>query len=484
MEKPRDHLVRGTAHKLAGIVVKSAAPVLTIALAHFFSREAFGAYVSLQLLALTLSRFCLLGLDKGIAWRLPQNAREGRDPHDQLGPAFGTAMRTGLLVALTASAAVVLLLQSAPAGLGAIRPAFAFLCLASIPPLVAVHYLGSALEGVFQPKYRVWIGEFSLYAAVPPIAIALRASGVGDIALPLAFLSSSMLGAVMMLLVARRRFGIGAMRRNGGLDPALRRYAWPQGISDLVSSVLLRLDLWMILWFLGPELAAVYAIMLTLSNAVRTIRQSFDSLLLPVISGMAHDDQRAKLAPAFGFTVGIVTIIQFFIALAVFFFPGEILSIAGRDYAVETQALLILLVGNLITGYFGLNAQVLAGLGKSAALMRQNLWVLALNFALNLWWIPLYGLTGAAAATAVAFLAQNLRLHLMQRRISGLALYSRPLWAQFALILAFAVCAFLLFPMVEPLPWTVRAAAFVAATLAYAPFALHLRRRTALPADF
>ena len=484
MSKQREHLERGTFHKLVGIVVKSAAPVLTIVLAHFFSRETFGSYVSLQLLALTLSRFCLLGLDKGIAWRLPQNARENRHPLDQLGSAFRAALGTSVLVASVAVGVFAVLLRADPAELDALRPSFTYLCLAAIVPLTVVHYLGAALEGVYQPKYRVWIGEFSLYAAVPPIALALRAAGMTHNALPLAFLLSASLSAVLLLRVALRRFGRGPLLPRGKVDAELRRYAWPQGVSDLVSSILLRLDLWMILWFLGPAPAAVYAVMLTLSNSVRTIRQSFDSLLLPVISGMGRDDQRAKLAPAFGFTVGIVTLIQFFIALAVFFFPGEILSIAGREYAVETQALLILLVGNLVTGFFGLNAQVLAGLGKSALLMRQNLWVLALNFGLNLWWIPMFGLEGAAAATAVAFLAQNARMYVLQRRLSGLALYSRPLWIQFGLILVFALCAFLLFPLIAPLPLAARAAAFVAACGLYLPFALRLRRRTALPPGF
>lgn len=485
MNTPRDHLVKGAAHKLTGVLVKAASPVLTILLAHVFARDVFGQYVSLQLLALTLARFCLLGLDKGIAWYLPQNVRENRPHAHQLGPAFFTALKTGLLVTAGALLVFFLMLRgsSAEAGaISAISPAFAWICMAAVPPLIVIHLLGAALEGAYLPKYRVWLGEFLLYAGIPPIAIALKRVGAGDLSLPLAFLLCATLCAALLLRAAARRFGIAALLPRGSLDRGLRGYAWPQGVSDLVSSVLLRLDLWMILLLLGPEHAAVYAIMLTLSNSVRTIRQSFDSLLLPVISGMDKDARRVNLRPAFNFTVGLVAIIQFFIALAVFFFPGEIMSIAGREYALEPHALLILLAGNLVTGFFGLNAQVLAGLGKSRLLMKINLGILALNFLLNLVWIPRFGLAGAATATVAAYLAQNLLFFVLQIRRSGQHLYSGLLWIQFAWIAGFVVAAFTVYPLVAGASVPERTAGMAAATLVYGTFAFYLRRRTSLRA--
>ncbi len=478
MSTPREHLVRGAAHKLAGVAVKAASPALTILLAHVFARDVFGQYVSLQLLALTLSRFCLLGLDKGITWYLPQNARENRTPAHQLGPAFLTALKTGILVTL--GTMLVITLMQRGGGAASIPPAFAWICMAAVLPMVVIHFLGSALEGVYLPKYRVWLGEFLLYAGIPPIAIALKHAGAGALSLPLAFLLCATLCALLLLRVAARRFGFTELLPRGRLDRGLRAYSWPQGVSDLVSSVLLRLDLWMILFFLGPEYAAIYAIMLTLSNSVKTIRQSFDSLLLPVISGMDKEGQRASLKPAFNFTVGIVTIIQFFIALAVFFFPGEVMSVAGREYALEPHALLILLAGNLVTGFFGLNAQVLAGLGKSRLLMKINLGILALNFVLNLLWIPRFGLAGAASATVAAYLVQNLLFYVLQVRRSRIHLYSGPLWIQALLIAGFAAASFTLYPAVSEAALAERAGGFALTALLYGAFALYLRKRTAL----
>ncbi len=484
MNTTRDQLVRGTAHKLIGVLIKSASPVLTIVLAHFFARDVFGQYVSLQLLALTLSRLCLLGLDKGMAWYLPQNARKLRPPAHQLGEAFLTALVTGAIV--TAIAVLLFLFTPWSAGsektLG-ISPAFSALCLASILPLVAVNFLGPALEGIFQPKYRVWFGEFLLYAAVPPIAIALSRLGAGDLALPAAFLASASLCAILLLRAASRHFGSGAVRPRGRIDRARLAYSWPQGVSDFIASLLLRVDLWMILYLLGPESAAVYAIMLTLSNGVKTIRQNFDSLLLPVISGMDGETRARMLRPAFGFTVGIVTIIQYFIALAVFFFPREILSVAGREYALEPLALLVLLAGNLVNGFFGLNAWVLAGMGASGVLLRLNLATLALNVLLNLWLIPRHGLVGAASATVMALLVQHALLYFLQVRRSGQRLYSGPLWIQFALILAFGACAFLLYPVVGGAGIGSRLAGFSVLALAYGGFAWYLRKRTRMRRD-
>jgi O-antigen/teichoic acid export membrane protein len=407
MNKPRDYLIKGTFHKLLGVFIKSISPVLTIFLAHFFSRETFGQYVSMQLMALTLSRLCLLGLDKGISWYIPRNVRENRHPAHQLGAGLYTALKTSAGVTVAALLALAAWQMFHTPAEPSISPFFGYLCFASIPALVVVQYMGPALEGSFQPGYRVWIGEFLLYAGVPPIALALRFLGLGRVALPLAFLLSAGLCAVLLLAAALRHFQRPLALPRDKLSSELRRYALPQGVSDLLSSLILRVDLWMVLFFLGPGLTAVYAIMLTLSNSVKTIRQSFDSLLLPVISRMAKSDRKTELAPAFRFTVGIVTLIQFFIALAVFFFPGEILTIAGKQYSVQPQALLILLVGNLVGGFFGLNAQVLSGMGRSVRLMHVNFGVLALNALLDLWWIPRFGLAGAAAASTFALLAPS-----------------------------------------------------------------------------
>src|SRR5690606_37195283 len=148
MSDPKQYLVRGTLHKLAGVLVKSASPVLTVLLAHFFSQGTFGQYVSLQLMALTLSRLALLGLDKGIAWHIPQNLRAHRPLGHQLGPVLGTALKSSLVVTTGAFLVAFLLLRSGVGGLSAVSPWFAFLCFAATPFLTVIHYSGTALEGV------------------------------------------------------------------------------------------------------------------------------------------------------------------------------------------------------------------------------------------------------------------------------------------------------------------------------------------------
>lgn len=221
----------------------------------------------------------------------------------------------------------------------------------------------------------------------------------------------------------------------------------------------------MVLALLGPDKSAIYAIMVVLSNGVKTIRQNFDSLVVTVVSKMNRKDISAELKPVFSYTINIVTLIQLFIALAILFLPKEILMIAGKNYSHSPQALSILLIGNLINGVLGANGLVLLGIGKSKLALYINAISLSVNIVGNLLLIPSYGIFGAATASVIAILVQNTLCFISLFIITKKHFYEKHLLLNIVLIALFSYTVFTQFTTIQLLDFSDRITYFGLATL-------------------
>lgn len=98
---------------------------------------------------------------------------------------------------------------------------------------------------------------------------------------------------------------------------------------------------------------------------------------------------------AFAATIPVTVIIWFFGARL-------ITTLYGPDYISALTPLLILLVGQTVSAFFGAVGSVLTMCGKENHNMRILFVSAGLNIVLNLMLIPIYGTIGAAVATAVS----------------------------------------------------------------------------------
>jgi O-antigen/teichoic acid export membrane protein len=160
----------------------------------------------------------------------------------------------------------------------------------------------------------------------------------------------------------------------------------------------------MVLVFLGPEKAGVYGIMVTVSNALQTIRVGFTPILTPVVAGMDKDRLHTDLKPVFTYCVSMITLIQLVVGFFIVLFPEEILSIAGSDFIVQPETLGILLLVHLLSGFFGLTSTIMNGIGKSLYTLKMNIVSLVIALVSGYFLVPKFGLVGAA----LSMLAYNL----------------------------------------------------------------------------
>ncbi len=471
-------LESSTLYTFVGTGLKVVSPLLTVVVARVFGKEAFGIYVSTQLWVLTMSRVAVLGLDKGLHWFIPQNKLEGRPPALGLVSSAWKSLAIGALIAAVVVGGSALGLQRFFSGLKGLSALEISLYIVSLLPWVWLHLFAGASEGNRKPQYKIFINEFAVYTAAPLISLVLDACGVSPaVSLPVGLVLANLFGVLAYWPLLRRMFPDLRWRDFSPIPKKLLSYSIPLGVSEVVTAFLLRADLWMVLALLGPEYAGVYAVMVTISNGLRTIRQGYNPILLPVVAGMGSDRLKSDLKPVYSYCVAMVTMIQLVIGFFIVLFPDETMMIAGKDYVVEPQVLGILLVGNLINGMFGLAGAVINGLGKSRFMLMMNAVTLVFALACNRLLIPAFGMAGAAVSTMLYQSLQSVWMNVYLRRM-GYWPYSRSLLAQVAWAAAMILLYVALNEWISPdLPAKAAVYALVFAGLVATFFAQGLRAR-------
>lgn len=96
------------------------------------------------------------------------------------------------------------------------------------------------------------------------------------------------------------------------------------------------------------------------------------------------------------------------ILVLIMIFPSFFLRLFGEDFEIGITAMIILLVGQFINGISGSVGYLLQMTGKQNIFQIILFFALIINIILNALLIPLYGITGAAIATAVSTVFWNM----------------------------------------------------------------------------
>ena len=258
-------------------------------------------------------------------------------------------------------------------------------------------------------------------------------------ALPLGLLIGQICGFLLHFILVQKQFPEMPLIPVKKISKALLVYSLPLGFNEFVSSFLIRSSLWMVMLFLGPEKAGAYGIMVTISNALQTIRVGFTPILTPVVAGMDKDRLHTDLKPVYSYCVSMVTYIQLLIGFFIILFPNEILNIAGNDFIVQPETLGILLLVHLLAGFWGMAIVIMNGLGKSLYTLKMNIFSLGIALGSGYFLVPAYGLVGAALSmlcyNVVAMIWNNVYLAKM-----GLWPYSSKLINRFVWICVLIAC--------------------------------------------
>ena len=180
----------------------------------------------------------------------------------------------------------------------------------------------------------------------------------------------------------------------------------------MLSSSILLLIAWsdtiMIGIFKTEADVGVYNVALKLAMITGIVLGAVNSIVAPKLSETFNNNRLDEFRELVKQSTRIIFFCTLPILIILFLFPELLLSFFGTEFMIAKTTLLILLVGQVGNAMSGSVGYILQMTGKEKTVQNILLITLIINILLNLYFIPRYGIEGAAFSSAFSLLFWNL----------------------------------------------------------------------------
>ena len=221
------------------------------------------------------------------------------------------------------------------------------------------------------------------------------------------------------------------------LDLPLVRFAIPQSLNATFSTFITNVDVIMLGYFgLAEPLIFAYGMGAQIVRNIRQIKLLMSEPLGPVVARLHGHHDPAAISEYFSMVTRWITTVGFPVTLAVTVLRLDVLHLFDAAYDGSTVVMLLLLVPPFLAISCGLAGNIIIMTGHSMWNLFNAIVVAAVNIALNIVFIPRYGLTGAALATVIASTTLSALELIEVRRLLGVALIPAKIYKPYVAIAA------------------------------------------------
>jgi len=260
-------------------------------------------------------------------------------------------------------------------------------------------------------RYRVYVNDLfqnilKLVAIVILLALGFGVLGAA-IGWVLAIIAMSFLAAYFL---ERRVFSIFNTKiKSIPMERELFSFSWPLMFVGVLALITGLTDTLMLGYFESTYDVGIYNAALPTASLMGIAAGSFAIIFMPVISELYSKDKIEELRKTYSTVTKWIVSLVFPGFLLMFLFSRPILRILwGSEYVIGAIALSILAFGYLISACAGLSGGVISAFGRTKQILGIGSVGASANFALNLYLIPLYGINGAAVATASSIIVTSI----------------------------------------------------------------------------
>lgn len=429
-------ILRGAFSTAFGFVIRLGARFLFLFVAgRLFGAGLFGAYsiavavleASVGLTGLSLKKTLFQLLDRNVeAGQLEtESKRAGR-------PDFHIVLDAALLVVM-ASAGVAALIMGATTLVPREVAGSAATALFWIAPMIAGQALADVLFAATRWKHvvkyevvgRSVVEPYSLLTGT----VVAYSLGFDHTGLIIGYWVGNVMLNAYALYAVRRSFPHFALRsyRPGRRLFALLRELLPNTGTDVINGIFTRLDLYLVGIFLGNHWAGIYGMAQQLRTPLRHARQSFDSLLVPMVARTLSVSGQARTVTALATAARLILSVQTAFLVAFVAVGGQLLELFGPGFSAGYVALILLTVAEAVQGTFGLGDFLFVYLRpKTGLLIMAASFVVCVAAAIS--FTPRFGIAGAAGAVLLATMVQAALRRLVLRAQLGVRAPLTPLW--------------------------------------------------------
>ena len=270
-----------------------------------------------------------------------------------------------------------------------------------------------SVEAAPSPDFQVGVGTSTL---------ELQAGSSAQVAVTCAILATLLTTLYQLAAIVPP-----AMEEVRGVAPRYRLREWvavslPIFLVDGFFYLHTNADILMIGWFMEPQDVAVYFATLKLLALVHFVYFAVKAGVAQRYAQYAHGGDRDRLAAFARETVSWTFWPSLAMAAAMLALGKPMLALFGEGFEAGYPLLVPLMAGVVARAFVGPAESLLTMSGHQNACASVFAVTLAVNLALNLTLIPLWGLWGAALATATAMVVEALLLALAVRRRLGIVM--------------------------------------------------------------
>lgn len=197
-------------------------------------------------------------------------------------------------------------------------------------------------------------------------------------------------------------------------------YSAPLMVVGFVQQMMMWADTIMVGYFMEPSDVGIYNAVVRVAMASTILLYVVNTTMTPLISKACAKKNYQQVADIFHVSVYALTIISFPVFFLMIVFSGEIVNLFGEEFKAGSVPLIVLLAGQFVNVLSGPSGYVLTLSGREKVEVMNIFITFVMNVSLNILLIPIYGLTGAAIATASSLTLVNVFRVAQNKRIIGL----------------------------------------------------------------
>ena len=445
-------LARGAYTNLLGMMGKLLLPVTFVVITRLFGPDTMGMFLLASMLLDMVANLTVSGINDGVLMLATRSDEDetapGRDLYQILANGFAISLAIAVaLVVFSRVGAPDLLAQyyRSEFDLAALVQVMAL----ALPFRVISVVVIASTKVQMTMKWDALLNGFArsgflLVACV--VAYFVEPSLIG---LAWAYVATWAAIGVIALFVFPVYYRYAALLRELGrlrLSGPLIRFAVPQNLNMAFSTFATNLDIVMLAYFqVAPALLGFYGIAAQIVRNVRQVKLIFSGAYAPMIVRLHMKGDTEGMNRTFSMVSRWAITIALPISLIIVFFRSELMQIFDSSFTGDTTFMLLLLVGPLLGCGVGLASNIVVMTGHSKWNLFNSLTAAAINTALNFLFIPRYGLTGAALATAISSIIVTSIRAIEARVLVGATLVPREIYKPLVAGLASATVPMLIF---------------------------------------
>jgi O-antigen/teichoic acid export membrane protein len=210
-------------------------------------------------------------------------------------------------------------------------------------------------------------------------------------------------------------------------------------IAGSVAMVLLDLDKVMIERFLPIEMVAVYGIAVYISSVIAVPSRAMHQITYPMTAKLLNKRDKKGLLDLYEKSSLTLLIISGLIFLLIVTNIRELYELIPDEYQISFSIVVILSSVKLYDNLLGNNNSILFNSDYYRLVLAIGVFLAVLAFVLNLVFIPMYGIFGAALATFLAFAMYNTSKLVIVYKKFGIQPFTKETVYSLVLILVFSL---------------------------------------------